>query len=291
MADVSTVASAPFEAPMQRIRDAAKWLIGAAAAVGAALIAGSQLSSIGQLAVGGRLATALLGVLLALLSVVAAIWTAVEILLPVGVTLQDLNERWADSKGADVKFLRANPKQLGEDYETPGDLSKARSAAWDERNRTLGEFENANRRTRSAKKEAFDDAQSEFQRIDGHVRMVLHTAQYQLLQDRFNKALKKLLAAASAAAVGIVVYAWAANPPAERAVDASLNGVILRNADLRDARLKGVDLRGADLSGADLTGADLTGALIEGVNWADATCPDGTKSDSVGQSCRGHTKP
>src|SRR5689334_10268659 len=83
-----------FDGAMQRIRDAAKWLIGAAAAVGAALIAGTQLSSIGKLSSGWRLSLAIAGVVLALAAVVFAIWFAVQLLLPVGVTLTELDSEW-----------------------------------------------------------------------------------------------------------------------------------------------------------------------------------------------------
>jgi hypothetical protein len=72
----------------QRIRDAAKWLIGSAAAVGAALIAGSQLSSIGQLEFGwptsdaaARLWVAVLGAMLAIGAVAVAIWRAVRLMI------------------------------------------------------------------------------------------------------------------------------------------------------------------------------------------------------------------
>src|SRR3954467_11055970 len=91
----SNEASSPFGSAMQGIRDAAKWLIGAAAAVGAILITGKQLSSIGQLPIGIRLGVAVVGIIVALLAVVAAVWVAVQVLLPVGVTLKELKDHWA----------------------------------------------------------------------------------------------------------------------------------------------------------------------------------------------------
>jgi uncharacterized protein YjbI with pentapeptide repeats len=108
-------------------------------------------------------------------------------------------------------------------------------------------------------------------------------------------ALKRLILAAAFAALGIVAFAWAANPPA------SIAGASLRDANLAGADLTGANLRHADLSGADLSGADLTGATLEGavltdanlddVVWSSTVCPDGTTSDKAGGSCENHLSP
>jgi len=50
--------------------------------------------------------------------------------------------------------------------------------------------------------------------------------------------------------------------------------------DLSNANLYYADLRYADLENADLYYADLTG-----VYWYDTTCPDGTNSNSNGNTC------
>jgi hypothetical protein len=113
------------------------------------------------------------------------------------------------------------------------------------------------------------------------------------------RALKRLLIAVVVASLGIVSFAWAANPP-----DADRFPPSLRNADLRGAALQGSNLRGADLTGANLTGANLSGANLKDANtkdvtWSHTVCPDGTNSDSVarpdpksgqpvGGTCEGH---
>ncbi len=272
---------------MQRIRDAAKWLIGASAAVGAALIAGSQLSSIGLLPFGWRLGLALVGVVVALLGVVVAIWLASQVLLPVGVTLGDLNDQWDKGKRADVRFFHQHPRQLGT-YKSPAHLRDARDAAWDVREQKFAEMDKAASDQESkAAKEAFDTADQEFRRLDDIIRMVLHTAQFEVLKDAFKRLLPKLMAVAGIAAGGIVLFAWAANPPPATS-ETSLQGAVLRNADLRDADLKGTNLRDADLQSANLEGADLSNARVEGVKWLHATCPDGVNSDAIGGTCLGH---
>ena len=66
---------------------------------------------------------------------------------------------------------------------------------------------------------------------------------------------------------------------------ADLSGANLTYATLTGADLSGADLNSADLSGANLTGADLSGANLNSVNWYYTICPDGTNSDSNGNTC------
>lgn len=286
MAGEEAAAGSGFAAPMERIRDAGKWLIGASAAVGAVLIAGSQLSNIGQLGFGWRLIGAIIGVVLALTAVVYAIWASVQVLLPVAVTMDELEANWNDTTRADVAFLRKNPGQLGAG--SPKALDDSWRAAWNERARRDRELRAATDSDVAAKKAAFDSADAEFRRIDTDMATVLQTAQYQLLQDKFGKVLKKLLGAAALAAIGIVLFAWTGNPPKLPSVTTSMRNADLSGADLRDANLAGADLTAADLTGADLRGADLSNAVVKDVTWAHTTCPDGTSSDDDGNTCRGH---
>ena len=62
--------------------------------------------------------------------------------------------------------------------------------------------------------------------------------------------------------------------------DADLTGADLVGADLKDLNLTGADLTAADLAGANLWAADTTAAV-----WSDTTCPDGTNSDTDGDTC------
>jgi uncharacterized protein YjbI with pentapeptide repeats len=109
-----------------------------------------------------------------------------------------------------------------------------------------------------------------------------------------SEALKRLVLGAGISALGIVAFAWAANPPSS-APSAALSGANLANADLVGANLRGADLTdtnltGADLSAADLRGADLDGAELANVTWSGTTCPDGTNSDDAADSCENHLR-
>jgi uncharacterized protein YjbI with pentapeptide repeats len=77
--------------------------------------------------------------------------------------------------------------------------------------------------------------------------------------------------------------------------DANLSSANLTDADLIDADLAGANLKNANLTGATLTGLTLTniygypvvvpGANLTGARWKNTTCPDGTNSNSDGDTC------
>jgi hypothetical protein len=76
-------------------------------------------------------------------------------------------------------------------------------------------------------------------------------------------------------------------------VNANLDNANLTNAELNSANLENADLyltnlTDADLSNANLTGAGMIGANVTGVTWSDTGCPDGTLSNSDGNTCVGH---
>jgi uncharacterized protein YjbI with pentapeptide repeats len=56
---------------------------------------------------------------------------------------------------------------------------------------------------------------------------------------------------------------------------------------LVDGYLLGPDanLADANFTNDNLTGADLTGANLTGVTWSNTTCPDGTNSNTDGDTC------
>ena len=292
----------PFQSANERIRDAAKWLIAASAAVGAILVAGSQLSSIGRLQPGPRLWVAIAGAVLALWGVVAAIWTAVRLMLPVQVTLQDVQARWErwrdDARGfrawrqrvqmPDVAFFKRNrvflggvdaPQVLTDAYE---DAATAVKAA---RDAAAAPPQGRGKRRPAAGKPTLEELELVQRRADANLRIATQYARHHWLAGQFRRVLPRLLLYATMTAVGIGLFAWAANPGLSTV---RLEGTTLNGAVLRDADLSGADLTGADLTNADLTGASLSGAILTGVRWSNTTCPDGTNSDDVGRTCRGH---
>lgn len=265
----------PLEQGNQRIRDAAKWLVASAAAVGAAMLAGSQLSSIGELDVGvpdsvehARLWVAVVGAVLGLAAVVYAIWSAVQILMPKLVLISELDDAWEKPPAGlapVVAHFRRNPKYL-QGFASPGELIAARESL------IAG---------------GGGEAAARIADLDQRITAIEDIATHEALKSQFGRALRKLMLATAVAAVGIVAFAWAANPPAGTPTADLRNGRFV-NAYLRDADLRNAKLDHADFTGADLTGADLGGASIDGVTWRHTICPDGENSDAEGHTCAGH---
>ncbi|WP_234336909.1 pentapeptide repeat-containing protein [Streptomyces xylophagus] len=273
----------PLRQANEKIREAAKWLIGSSAAVGAALLAGSQLSNIGKLDWGARFVVALVGAGIGLAAVVAAIWLAVGLMIPVVVTIDQLDDAWTGKRSRDmataVGFLINTPSQMGE-WDSPGDLKRAYASS-------------EKRLARAAERGEAEVVQIEQHNLDSIERWmesIEQVSQNRVLEGRFKRTLWKLLVAAIFAAVGIVAFAWASNPP-EDTPSATLKNARLSGDFLRDADLKNAKLDHADLTGADLTGANLEGASLTGVTWKNTVCPDGKNSDDVGGSCAGHLTP
>jgi hypothetical protein len=264
-------------ASSELIRSAARWLVGALGAIGAVLIAGSQLSSIGSLPGSSyRLWLAVAGLAIGLGAVLYAIWRVVELLLPERAMLAELAEDWERSgvqpgarltgrqrrKYPWIDSLARNPESFGGTYKSVPELK----AAYD-------------------KAEPADEDLPELVTI---IDEITELAQYEKQKDRFNRLRWHIAAAMVVSAVGITVFAWAANPSDDAPPVAVLRGADLAGSDLRDAMLVNADLRDSDLRDADLTGSDLEGARTSGVTWGNTICPDGTNSDDVGGTCEGH---
>lgn len=138
------------EARSEKIRDAAKWLVGSFAAVGAALIAGSQLSSIGQLPLCTgwslsclRLPLALLGAAAGLGGVVWAIWTAVLMLVPNNQPASTLQKEWMKGeKSAVFRFFNENRPYL-QGYKDFADLDAQERAAYAKRDELSERYDRA----------------------------------------------------------------------------------------------------------------------------------------------------
>ncbi len=279
-------AASPLDVANNRIREAAKWLVASAAAVGAAMLAGSQLSRIGELPIGwpttpehARLWVALAGAIAGLAAVVYTIWTAVQILLPKQVLVSELAAGWdrpPRELAPVVAQFKRNQKYL-QGFATP-------AAVIDLRERLVQKL-----RAEETEATAKPELQRRIAGVDQRITAIEDVAIHEALKAAFARTLRRLIGATTVAAIGIVAFAWAANPPKETPT-ADLRGARLVGAFLRDADLRNAKLDNADLTGADLTGADLTGASLKGVVWRDTTCPDGTSSDANKGTCAGHLK-
>ena len=288
-----------------RLRDAAKWLVGAFAAVGAALIAGSQLSNIGRLpaCIGWslectRLPLAIVGAVAGLTSVVWAIWIAVELLTPERIPLSELKKEWDRGEGSAVYRLFHHNRAYLQGFQDLADMESQESRAFTRFDELAKRFDHASTQELADITGEMEAADSELRdilsRSEAVVALANEAADFATFRSKVRGGILK---AAALAAFGIGLFAWAANPPPVEAVPtAGLRGVDLRKADLSGANLGGVDLTSANLSGANLKdanleGATLTGALLSSVRWSNTICPDGKNSDAVGGTCVNHLSP
>lgn len=290
-----------LDAQSQQIREAAKWLIASFAAVGAALIAGSQLSSIGKLPVCmpdsvdcARLWIAAIGAVAALLGVIGAVWTGVMLLAPSRRQPSELSSVWIKGQPA-YDYFQANPGQL-QGFKDIDDMEAKVDAAYatydDVYERALA-AEGKEAETLEAKAwDAAEAVKTVVRRADDVVTIANHAEYVHFFR---KVALRRLIYGAGAAAIGIIAFTWAANPP-EAPSNVAVRNAELSGTDLSGANLTGVDMTGARLANVDFTGADLSGAILadaelEGVIWSGTTCPDGTNSDDAAGSCENHLEP
>lgn len=184
----STSSSDGLQEGIARLRDLAKYLIAAFAAVGGILVAGSQLASLGKLSLDDdrdRFLAAIGGLGLALVMVGIVLVLAVRVLRPVEVDVEKLLD------------ARPGPK----DDPLPAGASSLRALV------------------EASRDEENDEADR--QAYAALVQQAIDLKAYRVVQSRFTAALVGLLAAALLGAIGITVFAYAANPPDEKKAGAA----------------------------------------------------------------------
>jgi hypothetical protein len=232
MADAPAAPPDPLAAGADRIRKTAQWMIGAFAAVGAALIAGTQLSSIGALD-GWRLALAFLAVPLALAGVALAVWAAAAVAQMSRVSLVELaapagaapgKRRWL------FPDLRTEPtRRVRSEVATDATYL----AGYRDVTTLKDEYVDAVRRQREAAREyyaapqdankidALNRVQAEVDSLDVYVQRLLGIASFERLGVGYGLAQRYMLYGAAVAAMGIVLFTYAANPNTDEEEEAA----------------------------------------------------------------------
>lgn len=284
-----------------RIRDTAKWLIGAFAAVGAALVAGTQLSNLGKLPLctGGpgcnRLWAAMAGLVIGIGGVGAAIWIAAAVMTRPNRSTAQLKIEY-DDRGSFVRqYFDRNPVSL-HGFSDVADLINEERQAYEAFDKLSQQFDQASESEKESIVESLSEADDHLAdvlaRSDAFVSLANQISFSTLFSRR---ALPGVLGAALAVALGLGLFAWAANPVERVLPSAGLAGADLSGSDLTNANLGFLVLDDANFSGANLTNASLDGASVEGAQfeaaiWHNTTCPDGTNSDDNGGTCENHLR-
>jgi hypothetical protein len=210
------------------IREVAKWLIGALAAVAVVMLAGVQISSLGSIPTDNpwRLATAGLAALVAVVAVVRAIYMLTTVLMVQTSSVTDLREGASPAAVAlrrvidgDPGFLegRASVKELVDDYTaSQRDAIESLDAQADAQRAAdeAGANEAAEAKAqleRATKAAARADTRRTL--LGDRVRSLVELDGYLKVRASFEKARNGLLWWSVLAAVAIIVFAWAANPP------------------------------------------------------------------------------
>jgi hypothetical protein len=278
-----------------------KWLIASLGAIGAVLVAGSQLSSLGSLPIGPRFFTAVASASVALTCVLVAILLVTDLVAPERCYISEVSREWTRYEAKVGRGTADGPSGVWHRWRAQ---RKYPVSAWfAEHPEYLAGF--------ASPKAIYDDWRSNEDKIQSpdvsaeeqqqlvelsaqllaSIDLVIAMANFRRNRTKFQRLRVPLAGLMTLAAVGIGIFAWAANP-AEKG-PASFRNADLTGADLSGAFLGYADFTGADLTDADLRGANLTGAKLTDVTWDSTVCPDGTNSDDVGKSgeggtCEGH---
>ncbi len=216
--------SNPYLPATTALRDVAKWLIGALAAVAAVMLAGTQLSSLGALSAQhpGRLVTAVVAAAVVVAAISGAIYLLTTV-LPMdfsgmhGLVEASREQPMRAVLAADSGYCggRTSVSHLLDDYET---ARKAERLAY--RTRAALAREEAEhpdptkdlsaQLTCATKREAL--ATAEVNELKKNVTLLIQMKGYLAVQRRFERARTGVIWLALVAAVGIIAFAWAAKP-------------------------------------------------------------------------------
>lgn len=198
--------SGGLDGAADRIRETAKWLTLGLAAIGGVLVAGTQLSDIGQLEqFSPRFWVAAVGGALAIAGCATVLWQTVSIATSQVVTLHSLT----GSVTGDVSSVTADPLLLG-GYQDPKSIEDAYEKALADR-RALYAAYTDNPTSESRERAAVADAAAVS--VSGIAKVLVQVASYTALAERWREARTLVVVGGVAAACGISIFAWAANPP------------------------------------------------------------------------------
>jgi hypothetical protein len=194
---------------VETLRESAKWLIGAYAAVGAVIIAGLQLTSLGKIEDHTRFWVAVLTAGAALVAVVIGIYVVSRVLAPAEVEDSDVDaaEHRVREDRSVLKGRAQTARDLQEKYQQAlndrEEYRKAISAA------TVVDGE------KQAAKEHAAAAQEEVATLLEPLEAIRRRLVFENVQRRYGEAKRVLAVVAGVVVASVIAFAWAANPSEE----------------------------------------------------------------------------
>ncbi|MBI3704950.1 MAG: hypothetical protein HY244_14150 [Rhizobiales bacterium] len=187
---------------VEHLRGNVKWTLVAFGAIGTTLLAGSQLSNLGKFNYDEpRLWLALLCAMLALGAAAYAVRSASAVAYSGYTELYSLQQ-------SDIEYIEHNNALL-EGFANVDALKREYEKAIKTRHRNL--------MNPNSEPGALADDKIWYFYLDGLVDKVLSYIRYNRIQQQVDRSRTELAAASIVAAIGLVGFAWAANPSAEHA--------------------------------------------------------------------------
>jgi hypothetical protein len=301
-----------FAGAAGNVRDTAKWLLAAFAAIGVVLISGVQFSDVATLDSPQREQALALGAL-GLLGLALAVTGVADLLLPRSYTLKQLSEGSTRQERSIRDALNARSELLGGAGDVAS-LDQELATAMAEEKTARTEWETVDDAGRPNAEKVLKSKAATLAYVSAVTANAGDWANYLGLRKAYTSAFRyRILPGVLVAIVGFTgVLLLSANPSNQQPLSMSMAVVPsggsfanarLSGANLSKVKMAGVDFRGADLTSADLSdgvfkgsdfsyanlrNAKLSGADLEGVTWKQTICPDGENSDAVGGSCGAH---
>jgi len=224
---VGSVHASRYATAIASIREVAKWLIGALAAVATIMLAGTQLSSLGSLPTqpSGRLWVAGIAALVAVMAVVRSIYLLSTVLMVQTSSLTDLRENTRPTAttiqriiDGDPGFLEGRPSvaKLLDDYaQAQRQAISAADAKALAQQALLDAKPTDEEKAQALVKHAIQAASladALRERLGERVRSLVELDGYVKVRASFDKARKGVIGWAAVSAIAVIVFAWAANP-------------------------------------------------------------------------------
>jgi F0F1-type ATP synthase membrane subunit b/b' len=202
---------------VETLRESAKWLIGAYAAVGAAMIAGLQLTSLGKIEDHTRFWVAVLTAGAALAAVVVGIYVVSKVLAPAEVKDNDLDaaERRVREDRSVLKGRAKTARELKEKYQQALDESEEDRKAISAPTVHDGEKQTAKERLAAAEKEVVTLLEP--------LEAIRRRLVFENVQRRYSEAKRVLAVVAGVVVASVIAFAWAANPSEESQTAAKIS--------------------------------------------------------------------
>lgn len=195
------------QAGARSLRETAKWTVGGLAAVAAAVIAGSPLTGLGSLDLGWRLFLAILGAVVGFVALGYVVWHSIDLMMARALTFdgivknRDISSDRQAALNAELAHQFPNGMATFQDIDKHVACLKMQRKAAD-----ATQIEEINRSLEQLTQESTD---------------LVYAFGFEEIRERFLRLRRRMAYCAFVIMLGFGLFAWAANPPKDRAYELS----------------------------------------------------------------------